>query len=77
MPAHVSGGLKGCSLPGSRLTFETHFGASRVKPLAVGRRERTLVINKYLAETIGTYILVGVGSMAILAVTATRRAVGG
>ena len=27
-----------------------------------------MVINKYLAETVGTYILVGVGSMAILAV---------
>ena len=30
-----------------------------------------MVINKYLAETVGTYILVGVGSMAILAVIAT------
>ena len=30
-----------------------------------------MVINKYLAETVGTYILVGIGSMAILAVTAT------
>ena len=36
--------------------------------MVVGRRERVLVINKYLAETVGTYILVGVGSMAILAV---------
>jgi aquaporin Z len=31
-----------------------------------------LVINKYLAETIGTYILVGIGSMGILAVGATQ-----
>jgi aquaporin Z len=31
-----------------------------------------LVINKYLAETVGTYILVGVGSMGILAVGATQ-----
>lgn len=35
-------------------------------------RERTLVINKYLAETVGTYILVGIGSMGILAVGATQ-----
>lgn len=31
-----------------------------------------MVINKYLAEVIGTYILVGIGSMGILAVTATE-----
>lgn len=30
-----------------------------------------MVINKYLAETVGTYILVGIGSMGILAVTAS------
>ncbi len=30
-----------------------------------------MVINKYLAETVGMYILVGIGSMGILAVTAT------
>lgn len=50
---------------------ETFSFAKGSKLSVVGRRERTLVINKYLAETVGTYILVGVGSMAILAVTAT------
>jgi aquaporin Z len=35
-----------------------------------------LVINKYLAETVGTYILVGVGSMAILATGAAAGATG-
>jgi aquaporin Z len=40
--------------------------------VVVSEGRTTLVINKYLAETVGTYILVGVGSMAILAVTATE-----
>ena len=39
--------------------------------MVVDEGREALVINKYLAEAVGTYILVGVGSMAILAVTAT------
>ncbi len=33
-----------------------------------------MVINKYLAEVVGTYILVGIGSMAILAASGTGGA---